>query len=720
MGVIMRYGFKQYRPPVILHNHLNLGGESPDGGKIAVNSLYIEKDGVPWIGIMGEMHYVRCERERWREFLSKMKAGGIMVVSTYAFWIYHEEKEGVYDFSGARDVRAFVQLCQEMGLWVVMRIGPWCHGEVRNGGFPDWLLRKPYPLREVNEDFMEVTKTWYGAVAEQLRGLFYKDGGNIIAVQIENEFVDNADYLLALKRLAIQCGMQAPVYTVTGWNRASGAKIPVDDVLPLFGGYCDAPWDESITRLPPSSHYFFTGVRNDSSIGKDLIAAGEDEDGWRLPYERYPHATCEIGGGLQSTYLRRYRIKGMDIYAMALIKLCEGANLIGYYMYCGGENLIGEDSTLQETKESGFPNDYPILNYDFEAPVSMYGEIREHYRLLNLLHLFLLDFGRALAKMTFVPAEISAARDDTKTLRYGMRTDGHSGYIFVNHYQRLDRLEDVSEVVFEAFDVKFPPIAVTGEISFFLPFHMDLEGTELLYATAQPLCRVDRTFFFLAIPGIDPVYQLNGEKISAAAGKENGFCRGSIRIVTLKMEEALFARKLGGTFYIGERCDLYLLNGALQAAAGKERKAVQWKDQAFVQVSTEEGRSLEEGDRCGKTYESGHMASNTDFIVPESAGSVFMQKLEEAPFMPDHKLLSEFWFGGEPKLVWYRISTEVSSGFVEIDAPCDVMQIYADGKLAADDFYRGVCFRIPARLLYGKECFLLLSEQKDNCYMEAR
>ena len=60
----MRYGFAQYRPPAILYDHLNLGGESPDGGKIAVNSLYIEKDGAPWIGIMGEMHYVRCRRER--------------------------------------------------------------------------------------------------------------------------------------------------------------------------------------------------------------------------------------------------------------------------------------------------------------------------------------------------------------------------------------------------------------------------------------------------------------------------------------------------------------------------------------------------------------------------------------------------------------------------------------------------------------------------------
>ena len=67
-----------------------------------------------------------------------MKAGGVDVVSAYTIWIHHEEEEGIFDFSGQRDLRAFLALVQKCGLKCFLRIGPWVHGEVRNGGFPDW------------------------------------------------------------------------------------------------------------------------------------------------------------------------------------------------------------------------------------------------------------------------------------------------------------------------------------------------------------------------------------------------------------------------------------------------------------------------------------------------------------------------------------------------------------------------------------------------------
>ncbi len=723
----MIYQFKNYQPPEILHGHLNLGGSNPAGERIDVNSLYVERGGKPWIAVMGEIHYVRCRREKWREILCKMKAGGIRVIATYAFWIYHEEEEGIFDFAGARDVRAFVQLCGELGLDVVMRVGPWCHGEVRNGGFPDWLLKKPYPLREVNDEFLGVTKRWFQALAAQLAGLYYKDGGSIIAVQIENEYVDNADYLYAVKQLAIECGMIAPLYTVTGWNRASGAKIPVDEVLPLFGGYCDAPWDSSVKKLPPSSHYFFTGVRNDSSIGKDLIAAGEEEDGWRLPYERYPHATCELGGGLESTYLRRYQIKGMDIYTVALIKLCEGTNLIGYYMYYGGVNLLGKRSTLQESKATGYPNDYPILSYDFEAPLSMYGEVREHYRLLNLLHLFVEDFGEMLAAMSFVPAAEAVGRDDRKSLRYAMRTDGKRGFVFVSHYQRLDALEDVKDVVLAPLDVTFPAIDVKGDTAFFFPVHMPLGSMDLAWATAQPLCRMRNTYFFVEQPGIAPQYCVDGRLIDATAGRAHGYVIGDCCLVTLTQEEALYTRRLAGALYIGDHCDLYWQDDTLRAVQAGSQRAYRFRQEIWADGERGTDREMPTDGERGTDRE---MPTDSGFGVcrviyeeiclenPIEDATCVLAAIEEAPFAVPRELLAEFYYGGENTLQWYRLEVTGTTGYVTIDLPCDVMQVYADETLLIDEFYRGAPLRVPAEQLLGRDCYLLASAWKDGGYRE--
>lgn len=121
----MIYHFQKEERQEILTGHLHLGGENPDGERIDVNSAYLTRGGKPWIPVMGEFHFSRYNRNQWAEELGKMKAGGIMLVSTYLFWIYHEEIEGKFDFSKDKDIRAFVSECGRAGLEVVLRIGPW-------------------------------------------------------------------------------------------------------------------------------------------------------------------------------------------------------------------------------------------------------------------------------------------------------------------------------------------------------------------------------------------------------------------------------------------------------------------------------------------------------------------------------------------------------------------------------------------------------------------
>lgn len=669
----MIYKFKEFKDEPLLINHLNMGGKNPKGDEINVTSRYFTRNGKPWIGVMGEFHFSRYSRENWHRELAKMKAGGITIVSTYLFWIYHEEIEGKMDFGGDNDIRAFIEECKDVGLDVVIRIGPWAHGECRNGGFPDWLLKKDYKLRDNNEEYLAVVKKWYQSIYNEVKGLFYKDGGNIIAVQIENEFVDNAEHLAKLKEIAVECGFIAPIYTVTGWNSASGAKIPVDEVMPVFGGYCEAPWENHMNRLSPSPHYFFNRMRNDSAIGTDLIAKTQS-DGWQLPYERYPFATCELGGGIEVTHHRRPIIKPMDIYAVSLVKLGDGNNLVGYYMYHGGTNKIGELSTFNETKATGYPNDYPILSYDFQAPLSEYGEVREQYGLLNMLHMFVNDFGEEFAPMIAVDSANSVAVDDTNSLRYGMRTNGKSGFVFVNHYQRLTELADIENAVISAENVEFPPIDVKGEVSFFMPFNMKMGDSVLEYATAQPLCKCDDTYFFAEIPNIKAEYK---------------FSKGSANIVTVPFENAKYMRKLNGTVYIGGGCNLYEENGQIHSVEDGEYICQKWNGSEFETLTIVQSAKQ----------------SNVEITV-----------VENAPFEPKYK--EELCIGGERKLTWKKINVDGRYGFAEIDYVGDVAQIYADGELVADDYYYGKTWRVPCKLLYGKECYMVISEMKDDFYKE--
>ena len=315
-----------------------------------------------WFPIMGEIHYSRYPDSGWKEALLKMKEGGVDIVSSYVIWIHHEEIENQFEWTGWRDLRKFVQTIKECGLSMILRIGPWSHAEVRHGGFPDWLLAKCPDARNTNDEkyFAEVEK-FYKAIYEQVKGLLLKDGGPIIGVQIENEFGHcggltgdaGEAHMKRLEKMARETGFDVPLYTATGWGGAVTAGL-----LPVMGGYCEAPWDPRITEIEPSGNYVFTYERNDHAIGCDF-GLGE---GITFDMTKYPYLTAELGGGLQVTLKRRPIAQPKDIGAMSLAKMGSGCNLLGYYMYHGGQNPEGKLTTLDwlferhEHKELRFPS----------------------------------------------------------------------------------------------------------------------------------------------------------------------------------------------------------------------------------------------------------------------------------------------------------------------------------------------------------------------------
>ena len=114
------------------------------------------------------------------------------MINVYVFWIHHEESRGVFDFTGRRNIRSFLQLAKELGLHFLMRIGPWDHGECRNGGHPDWVLAAKGAescgkLRSSDPLYIGCVSGWYTALAKQMSGLYYKDGGPITLVQVSGD-----------------------------------------------------------------------------------------------------------------------------------------------------------------------------------------------------------------------------------------------------------------------------------------------------------------------------------------------------------------------------------------------------------------------------------------------------------------------------------------------------------------------------------------------------
>ncbi|MFU8945274.1 beta-galactosidase [Mycetocola zhadangensis] len=460
---------------------------------IRLTNHFVEIDGVPTVPVSGEIHYSRIPRDSWEERLRLMKAGGITVVATYIFWIHHEEQRGQIRFDDNRDVAAFVELCAQVGLDVVLRVGPWCHGEVRNGGFPDWVQASGAELRTDDPAYLELVRTWFGALGDQLAPLCTTDRP-VIGIQLENELYDQPGHIRTLKQLAREAGLHAPVWTATAWG---SADLPTGEVLPLYGGYGDGFWVDANSPWDPTfrAHYFFSHTWDDPGIGADLrnVAVDEAVGSEALIGTVFPPATCEIGGGMATAYHRRPRPSALDIATVAQIKLGNGSAWQGYYMFAGGTNPAGT-SGMQESHATGYPNDLPRFDYDFAAPISASGQLAPSFAALRSQHAFLAAFGASLAAM---PSSLPDVRprdiDDITTLRWALRTDGASGVVFLGWHQPHLPLPTAQGVQFRidlgTDSLTFPPKPIdipSGTLARW-PLNFPVGAERLDWATASLL-----------------------------------------------------------------------------------------------------------------------------------------------------------------------------------------------------------------------------------------
>lgn len=680
----------------------NCTGTNPWGESYGFTNYYMTKNGQPFIPVMGEFHFSRFSPLHWEEELWKMKAGGISIVATYVFWNHHEEEEGVFDWSGQRNLRHFTDLCAKVRLPLILRIGPFCHGEVRNGGIPDWVFHKPLEVRSNDPQYLALARRLYREIAKQVSGCWFEDGGPIIGVQLENEYMhagapldawgyktgvflsagkDGKAHLAELRRLAEEAGMKPLFFTATAWG---GAAVPDEDTLPMLAGYAYTPW---IPNQPPSREYLFRNLHE------------QPMERVHFDTREYPVAYCEMAGGMQVSYSARPYVPPDSIEAMTVVKLASGSNLLGYYMYHGGSNPKGKHTYLNEY---GLPK----ITYDYQAPLGEFGRVGESYDRIRVLALMLDAFGPLIAPLAteLPPGQADLAPGDANSIRWCVRQANGSGFLFLNNFQDHVDMVDHHDVRIELDTgrgiVAFPSngtFTLKKGVSAVLPFHMDLKGLHLVSATVQPLTKLERgdrsLFVFQALDGLEPelvldkrtvarIERVHGEIIEEESvwivkpvpGKEYGMDvlkpdGGIVTIAVFIREEALQTYKLdlwGEERILVSNSRLYVKNERLVSISEGVHR---WQISIYPSVAS----------GVKATAGSLQVSRLGDFELIEVEVPVYRPSIEVHPVSNNHALVKV-----DPD--WPK---QVGDVFLQIDYSGDVAAAYLKGELLTDHIHYG-------------------------------
>ena len=198
-------------------------------------------DGKPFQMISGELHYPRVPREAWRARMKMAKAMGLNTIGTYVFWNVHEPEKGHYDFSGNNDIAAFVNTAREEGLWVVLRPSPYVCAEWEFGGYPYWLQEeKGLVVRSKEQKYLQAYRNYIKEIGKQLAPLQVNHGGNILMVQVENEYgsySNDKEYLDINRKIFQEAGFDGLLYTCDPEPAIKDGHLP--GLLPAINGIDD-------------------------------------------------------------------------------------------------------------------------------------------------------------------------------------------------------------------------------------------------------------------------------------------------------------------------------------------------------------------------------------------------------------------------------------------------------------------------------------------------
>jgi len=297
-------------------------------------------DGKPLQLISGEMHNTRVPCEYWHSRMKMAKAMGLNTIGTYVFWNAQEPTPGKFDFTGNNDIAAFIQAAKEEGLWVVLRPSPYVCAEWEFGGYPWWLLKnKTLKVRSKDPDFIKAYREYIMALGKQLSPLLVTHGGNILMVQIENEYgsySNDKEYLDINRKIFREAGFDGILFTCDGPSQMPAGYLP---------GYLPA----------------VNGEDNPAKV-KALINKYHDGKGPYYISEWYPGWFDSWGG--------KHANGNGDADAKKLDEVLTAGLSINMYMFHGGTTRGFMNGANMNRRDPYSPQ---TSSYDYDAPLDEAG-----------------------------------------------------------------------------------------------------------------------------------------------------------------------------------------------------------------------------------------------------------------------------------------------------------------------------------------------------------
>ncbi len=307
------------------------------------NGFYLE--GEPFQILSGAIHYFRVVPEYWYDRLYKLKQCGLNTVETVTCWNQHEKQEGIFDFEGILDIGRFIDVAQSLGLYVILRPGPYVCAEMSMGGLPYWLLRDPeIKIRCDNEPFLEKVRAYYHELFKIIRPRLIENGGNIIALQIENEygsFGDDKAYLQKVKEIYEEEKVSCLMFTSDG-----------PGYFMLSGGTLEGVLATVNFGSNPRDNFALLGRFRDDQPAMCMEYWNGWFDHW---YEE--HHQRESG-------------ETADVFEEMVAK----GHSVNLYMFHGGTNFgLLNGANFEEHIQP------VVTSYDYNCPVSECGDLTDKY-----------------------------------------------------------------------------------------------------------------------------------------------------------------------------------------------------------------------------------------------------------------------------------------------------------------------------------------------------
>ncbi|KAI9537213.1 hypothetical protein NQZ68_027247 [Dissostichus eleginoides] len=340
VGAILAYRYTRNRPEVVRMKRAE---------GLRANSSQFTLEGKPFHILGGSIHYFRVPRAYWEDRLLKMKACGLNTLTTYVPWNMHEPERGVFNFEDLLDLEAYLRLAASLGLWVILRPGPYICAEWDLGGLPSWLLRdKNMKLRTTYPGFTDAVNSFFNHLIEKVVPHQYSKGGPIIAVQVENEYGSYAkddEYMPFIKESLLSRGISELLLTS---DNKEGLKL---------GGVKGALETINFQKFNP----------------KDIKYLDEIQPHKPKMVMEYWSGWFDLWGDLHHVY----PAEDMLPVVTEILKLNMSINL---YMFHGGTNF----GFMSGAFAVGMPSPKAMVtNYDYDAPLSEAGDYTTKYHLLR-------------------------------------------------------------------------------------------------------------------------------------------------------------------------------------------------------------------------------------------------------------------------------------------------------------------------------------------------